>query len=446
MRTNIPARPKEEKEPKVQSSRSTAFDNSPQAVAPERNNRVIRLPFPENDYERIIENADVFRQHLDELSDRHPELFPELFHQGYRMKDIRHSLKLNMPIRRIETGGDHIFYTIHPSFIMPYGTALVSDVDNALFLRKFNVPYWALAHVFGRNPMFWYRQEVGLGRFSLAQTTVKSSQNLPEHLVADEKHTKLKGGKVYIATTVGSGCVLGCELSEDAGNESLKGAYSVFKDEVKKVDGSYSPTTVNLDGWPATNNAWRELFRSVTIISCILHIYIKLRDCSKNKWREAFNLVADKFWECYNAPTKAVFSQRVRRLTEWAQTANVPSFMRERIEKMRRNVSKFSVAYKFPGSHRTSNMLDRLMQRMDCRLSATQYFHGTIQSANLAMRGWCLILNFAPSNPTTVKKTPELTSPAERINSSSYHRNWLQNLLISTSLVMRYQAPPPKPL
>ena len=446
MMINIPSKNKKQKELKVKNSRSIVVNSSAQDVTPERNNRVIRLPFSEKDYDSIIGNAALFRQHLDILFDKYPELFPELFHHGYRMKDIRHSLKLRMKIRRIETVSDNVSYTIYPSFIMPYATALVPDVDNALFLRKFNVPYWALAHVFGRNSMFWYRQGVGLGYFSLAQTTVKSSQNLPEHLAADEKHTKHKGEKVYLATTVGSGCILGCELTEDAGNESLKSAYSVFKSEVKKVDRNYSPTTVNLDGWPATNNAWRELFRSVTIISCILHIYIKLRDCSKNKWREAFNLVANKFWDCYNAPSKAVFSQRVRRFSEWAQTANIPGFMRERIEKMQRNASKFSIAYKFPGSHRTSNMLDRLMQRMDCHLSATQYFHGTIRSANLAMRGWCLILNFAPSNPTTVKKSQELSSPAERINHSSYHRNWLQNLLVSTSLVMRYRSSPPKPL
>jgi len=417
-----------------------------QDVASERGNRVIRLPFSKDVYEQGISDPAVFRQHLDEFFSACPELLPDSFHQGYRMKDIRHSVKLDMPIRRIEVGIDCVSYTVHPSFIMPFCTALVSDVEKGLFMRKFNVPYWAIAYAFGRNPMFWCRQEAGLGHFNLTQTTVKSPRNLPRHLAADEKHTKLKGKKVYVATTVGDECILGCELAEDAGNKSLKEAYCVFKDEASEVDSSYCPVTVNLDGWAATNNAWRELFKSITIISCILHIYIKLRDCSKRKWRTAFDLVADKFWECYNAPTKAAFSQRVRRFSEWAEIADIPDFMRKRIQKMRRNVSKFSIAYKFPGSHRTSNMLDRLMQRMDRRLTANQYFHGTLQAANLGIRGWCLILNFAPSNPNTVKKTPELTSPAERINGSSYHTNWLQNLLISTSLVTRYRTPPPKPL
>jgi hypothetical protein len=31
------------------------------------------------------------------------------------------------------------------------------DASKAIFLLKFNVPYWALAYVFGRDHMFWYR-------------------------------------------------------------------------------------------------------------------------------------------------------------------------------------------------------------------------------------------------------------------------------------------------
>jgi hypothetical protein len=50
-------------------------------------------------------------------------------------------------------------FTIAPAFLMPYMTALTEDVEKALFLRRFNVPYWGLTYVFDRNDMFWYRQE-----------------------------------------------------------------------------------------------------------------------------------------------------------------------------------------------------------------------------------------------------------------------------------------------
>jgi len=53
---------------------------------------------------------------------------------------------------------------------MPYMTARTEDVEGPLFLRKFGVPFWALAHIFGHDPIM-YRLECGLGRFSVVGTT-----------------------------------------------------------------------------------------------------------------------------------------------------------------------------------------------------------------------------------------------------------------------------------
>ena len=117
----------------------------------------------------------------------------------------------------------------------------------------------------------------------------------------------------------------------------------------------------------------------------------------------------------------------------------------EKIEKLRNNIVSFSIAYDFPDAHRTSNMLDRLMQRMDRHLFSTQYFHGSLSSAQLSIRAWALILNFAPSNPITIKNHDGLQSPAERLNKYRYHDNWLENLLISASLGRLYKPIPQNP-
>ena len=114
------------------------------------------------------------------------------------------------------------------------------------------------------------------------------------------------------------------------------------------------------------------------------------------------------------------------------------------IKKLRANIELYKVAYDFPQAHRTSNMLDRLMQRMDRHLFSTQYFHGSLSAAELSIRGWALIHNFAPSNPRTIEKHNGFKSPAERLNKFRYHDNWLQNLLISASLG-GYRCPPQNP-
>ena len=78
--------------------------------------------------------------------------------------------------------------------------------------------------------------------------------------------------------------------------------------------------------------------------------------------------------------------------------------------------------------------MDRLLRRLDYRLYCTQHLHGTTAAAEQGLRGWALIHNFAPSCPETVRGSPGLRSPAERLNGMQYHPEWLRNLLISASL------------
>ena len=87
-----------------------------------------------------------------------------------------------------------------------------------------------------------------------------------------------------------------------------------------------------------------------------------------------------------------------------------------------------------PAAHRTSNLVDRLLRRLDYHLYCTQHLHGTAEAAEQGLRGWALIHNFAPSCPETVRESPGLRSPAERLNGMRYHAEWLQNLLVSASL------------
>jgi hypothetical protein len=408
-----------------------------------RKNRTICLPFSQEEYIANIYELVNFRKCIDDRLKLFPELFPMEITNGYQMKDIRTSKKLSLPIRRIEIAGTS--FTIRPSFVMPYMTGFIQDVEKALFLRKFNVPFWALSYVFGRNQMYWYRMEQSLGRNSLVGTTVRNPDDIPEHLGADEKHTRILGNKVYVATTVGSQCILGASISKDAGEKALKDAYQVFKNETQTLKPDYAPITVNMDGWKATRNAWSSLFTTAVIIYCFLHVYIKIRDRASKKYKDIFINAASKLWDCYDADNKQSFSQRIRRLIDWCNKNDVPHVISDPIKKLRKNIAGYKVFYDFPEAHRTSNMIDRLMQRMDRHLFSTQYFHGSMAAAELSIRGWTLIQNFAPYNPRTIIRYNGYQCPAERLNQFRYHKNWLQNLLTSASL-RGYRRPPPNPL
>ncbi len=202
------------------------------ATRASRGHRTLCLPIAEESYRRIVGTPAEFRRALDDCFRRSPELFPTDFASGYQLKDDRISAKQGLPIRRILTR-DGAAYSVRPSFLMPYLTARTEDVEGPLFLRKFGVPFWALAHVFGDDPMYWYRLECGLGRFSVVGATVRKA-GLPEHLLADEHHQTRDGEKVYIATTVGGGCCLGAEPAATAGTDDLKDGH-LLNDGVRRV-------------------------------------------------------------------------------------------------------------------------------------------------------------------------------------------------------------------
>jgi hypothetical protein len=399
------------------------------ATRASRGQRTICLPITEDVYSRIINDPQEFRRTLDDWFRRAPELFPTDFAFGYQFKDGRMSAKQRLPIRRIVLRGGTA-YSIRPSFVMPYLTARTDEVEAPLFLRKFGVPFWALARVFGRDAMFYYRLECSLGRASIVGTTAKV--DLPEHLCADEHHQERDGQKIYIATTVGEGCCLGAEPAEAAGAKDLTAAYGVFHDESKDIAADYAPATVNTDGWKATQAAWKVLFPNVVVLLCFLHGWLKIRERAKHLGGQ-FREIGRRVWDAYHAPNRRSFAQRLGSLRKWANR-QLSGVVLETVLDLCSKRPRWSIAYAHPGGHRTSNLLDRIMRGMNRYFDAGQHLHGSAEASRRHCRAWALLWNFAPWSPQTTKQNQGWRSPAERLNQHRYHECWLQNLLVSASM------------
>ena len=401
--------------------------------------RTICLPIGEPEYRQIADNSEEFRRLVDHCYQQMPELFPEGFEKGYELKDRRESRKTGLTIRRIELR-DGTAYSVRPSFLMPYLSGRTDDVEAPLFLRKFGVPYWALAHLFGHDAMYWYRMETGLGRNSIVGTTVRRAA-LPEHLLADEHHQPRNAEKNYIATTVGKGVVLGAAVAETPGTDDLTTAYAVFRDEARNVQPGYAPKSVNTDGWKGTKAAWRSLFQGILIVQCFLHGWLKIRDRAKHL-KDTFGEISERVWDVYHAPDRRTFSQRIRALKNWA-TKSLSGIVLDKVVDLCEKRDRWLVAYRQPGCHRTSNMLDRLMRSMNRYFDNGQHLHGSLESSKRHSRSWALLHNFAPWCPVATRKNAGWRSPAERLNNHRYHDNWLHNLLVSASLGgYRIRGPP----
>lgn len=390
----------------------------------------ICLPASEEEYQRMIDDAPQFRRFLVRCYGETPELFPKNFFKGFQLKDARVSEKRGVKIRRIELR-DGTSYSIRPSFLMPYMAGTTEEARHPLFLRKFGVPYWALAEVFGRDAAYWYRLELALGRNSIVGTTIRTA-SLPEHLLADEHHQPRDGEKNYIATTVGGGCCLGAAVAETAGTEALQTAYGVFQAEARNVAPDYAPKTVNTDGWKGTKAAWKTLFPAIVILQCFLHGWLKIREVGKHLG-EWFVETSRRVWEAYRSPSRRSFSQRISALKAWAGK-HLSGIVLEKVCDLCDKRDRWTIAYDHPGGHRTSNMLDRLMRSMNRYFDNGQHLHGSLSSSQLHSRSWALLYNFTPWCPATTRDNGGWTSPAERLNKHRYSGDWLQNLLVSASL------------
>jgi len=402
----------------------------------------ICIPIGRAEYDAIVNDRQRFREMLNEFIAKYPELFPTEIGQGYQWYGWRQqSVKMpDVPLRRIGLGvsdeqGRLQVYTVVPSFVLPYMTGYADDVENALFLRRFGVPFWALTHVFGRDDMYWQRLFAHFGQNDIVGTTIKDPERLPNHLLADEKHTYWNGERAYIATTVADDCVLGAALALAADEEQLTAAYGQFKEEAQRLNPTYQPETVNTDGWSATQLAWQALFPAIVIIQCFLHAFITIRSRCK-RLETLFPIICQQVWDIYHANGVTAFQKQIRELRDWAQ-GNLTGYPLESVLKLCGKSDLFALAFEHPDAYRTSNMLDRHMEPMDRCLYSARYFHGHLMSGEHQVRAWALFHNFQPYCPRA-KIREKYQSPFHKLNGFVYHDNWLQNLLVASSLGGRY--------
>ena len=395
------------------------------------NKSIIRTEEKET-YAELLTDKSAFKTFLTEQINAYPELFPDTIHQGFRLFGfVPKSVKQELRLRRIQTIADNQVWQIKPSFVMPYMTMDTDTAQKILFLSRW-APNWALSQVFEKDGMTIERLKTHIGRYSLVGTTVKDADSIPKDVAADEKHAWISGEKVYIATTVAEGCYLGASISPSADEEDLTTSYDQFKQEAQQVQPTYQPNTVNTDGFKSTMNAWKNIFPFITIIQCFFHAVLNIKKSTTKVTMELYQQIREKVWHVYHGNTKRFFSQRLRRLQEWAEILE-DSPLKIKLIKLCAKKDWFTITYNFPSCYRTSNMIDRLLDTMDRWLFAKKWFHGKITSAEKGVRAFCLIHNFRPSCPTTVKKHYGQASPFERLNGFTYHHCWLQNMLIATS-------------
>ena len=101
-----------------------------------------RVPFAsEAHYKECMADVTKYRTYLTEVAQHHPELFPQALAQGYWFHARYHVRKPDVSLRRIKLKATGAVFTLRPSFLLPYGIGRTAEVENALFLRQWGVPF-----------------------------------------------------------------------------------------------------------------------------------------------------------------------------------------------------------------------------------------------------------------------------------------------------------------
>jgi hypothetical protein len=404
----------------------------------QRGDRQIVIPMSPEEFDENWNDSEKMRKIVDGWMKQSPELFPPCLHNGYAFHGMaRPSKKLDgMRLRKIRPRGETQAYHLRPSFVMSFMTGTTAEVEYPLLLASFGVPNWVLTQGFGHHDMYWHRLVERLGRNSLVGTTVRDPDRLPEHLAADEHHADWNGEKGYVATTAAEGCILGMSLTDTADDEHLTAAYSDFAAEAREVNPQYAPQTVSTDGWPATQNAFQACFSQIVVILCFVHGFLKVRDRSRKD-----HDLHRRIWEVYWARTVEEFRSRMVAFRSWFQLQTWTESVREMVAKLWKRAREYEVAYAHPGCRRTSNAVDRPMNRLCRLLYAGRGLHGHRGNSQRRLRGWALLMNFRPFAKRS-GQVREHESPAHRLNGKRYSGSWLQNLQASASLMGRRKVAP----
>jgi hypothetical protein len=144
------------------------------------------------------------------------------------------------------------------------------------------------------------------------------------------------------------------------------------------------------------------LFPLVVIRRGFLHGWLSIRDRAKHLG-DLFGTLSEKVWHAYPAPDRRCLAQRLRRLGEWACRQVQASWVIEQVQKRCGRGPEYGEAYRYPGGHRSSNLLDRVMRAMNRYFEDSQHWHGSLSAWAGHGRAWALLSNLRPWHPATAR-------------------------------------------
>ena len=322
--------------------------------------------------------------------------------------------KTDLPIRRVRCCGCRTVFTVLPSFVCRYrrqdsdclAKLLTLSLSMDLSQRQTALIYswgdaercwtpgwvWSLLQWLGTLlPVSWLLLRLGL--------------TPPESVLSDEKFAHLDGLNIYLFTVSQGELIWYIQKLEQVTQAAFEPAIAKFLATVNQEahtlqliseDEVYAPTTVTTDGWEQSQGAWRTESPNSHLLECRWHgrnrIDSSLEDYQLNHpdvAEETLNQLKKQIAHLWAAPSRAKFSQRLRRLREaWGDD----KVLSRRFEILKKKRFLFTEYLNFPEASPYLAPLDRSLRFLDEKLQTFGQFRQQT-TVDITLNAWAIVNN-----------------------------------------------------
>src|SRR6516165_10410160 len=179
-------------------------------------------------------------------------------------------------IWRIQCTTCRAVFTVLPHFILRYRQMRPEVARDALVATHGGLSLELCAVLYHLSPMALYRLICAFGHHSLVTVLTRCGLPLPVYFLADEKHSRCLGEKVYLPTIVCGRVLWHLGSTEAASTVAFTQSYQEFQRAALQQEPTSQVRGILTDGFDSTTSSMRTLFPGARLGYCLRHALNKL--------------------------------------------------------------------------------------------------------------------------------------------------------------------------